>query len=153
MSSLFDFEDREAPTIKCLRWIPHPVTDGMVGTIGGELTQDKKCALFLHRRDHNENHRRTYNNKFDGYAISDWVIDLMGAMGVYVVYIAVTDRETVMEFDLKQYQNGIAFEWREGDPQKCVPQDNAKYEWEGDAAEILNPNDTQRLDVSRFHKQ
>jgi len=155
---LYDYADKPAaPKVKCLAWIPHPVRrDERVGTTGEDVNRDVKCGYFLHRREDHERddgdvRKKTYNTEYDGYAISTWILDLLDARGVDVVFIAVTDQNRLYEFDLMQYQDGVQFEWRDGDPQKVVPLEKAKYDWSGDGIQMTDPDQTPRLSVQEKH--
>lgn len=151
-TTLFDYEKRDAPEIQCRLWIPHPVQSGSVGTIGTDTATGDTCALFLHRREDTDDRKATYNNKFNGYAISTWVFNILRARSVTKIYIAVTDEKELLEFNLNQYvDEGIPFEWREGDPQKCVPEDDALRTWTNEEAYVSDPNDTRKLRVEDKH--
>lgn len=133
MSTLFDYDEREAPTMKAKprQRVPVPAPD-MEGTAGvlGVLDNEKRAYMTPRNRDAH------YFRKHQGYAVSDKILNELQRQGVLRVLVRETDTGDVIEYEVAQFLNdGIPVAEEYGDPQTCVPEEQARV-WSGHAEDL-----------------
>ena len=134
MSTLFDYDEREAPTVKQTPRrqvpVPAPDMDGIAGVLGVLESGEKVYVTPRTRSQH-------FFRKHAGYAVSDRILAELDRQGVVKVFVQETDVGDVIEYDTAQFSTaGIDVDYEDGDPQTLVPEAVARV-WDGHSEEIL----------------
>lgn len=145
MATLQSYGDESPPNVKVESTIPHPGgRPTIIGHIGYDEERDERVAMLP--RDSEEH----YFRKFDGYAISQSILDHFEAKLVDVVCVVETNGERrVIEFERQQFKRGefVAYDeesntivesekeylnnqLRYNDPQRVLAVEDSLHIWE-----------------------
>lgn len=143
-STLQSFGDKSPPNVKVESPIRHPERPTIVGHIGFDEERDERMAMFP--RDAEEH----YFRKYEGYAVSQSILDHFAAKLVDMVCIVEKNGENrVIEFERQQFKGGefVAYDkesnsiveseveylnnqHKYSDPQQVLAVDDSLHVWE-----------------------
>lgn len=131
MSSLYDFEDTEPPTINEEKPVRHPYRqDVILGFAGVCPTRDNAICLNVQRYRHGDtNNKQDYYRKVGGYSMTKRTIEWLSSRGAELVFIEETDNDRLVEYQIGQFQNGETVMDVQGEPQWCCSVDMAVHTW------------------------
>lgn len=157
MAKIFDFTERESPSLHLTKPIQHPMNfTKVIGHIGLDKRRDVEVATFPRRKDEHW-FRGESTSGLTGYGISEDILDRLDRDGQHIdrVLIIETDQSRVIEYDLASFQKAtvVAFapeleecvigdEAMRVDPdlyhdrQRVVPVDEARQVWDRDDVQL-----------------
>jgi len=132
MSSLYDFENVESPVIDEIKPYLHPTRkDVILGFIGLCQTRDNpKCMNILRHRYGSSSETQDYYRKVGGYSMPKRTIKRLVKESCGYLFVEEVDNDRLIEYQVAQFpQVGVEVEDHLGEPQWCVPVENAIHTW------------------------
>lgn len=144
-STLTDFADVEPLTVREMKPVHHPTRDEIIGFIGPS-NRDANCVVCQRKRhrfynEETDREEQQFYRKNGGYSISESTLGKLRQVGVNRVVIEETDNDRILEFDLRDYEQGLVVNERDDDPQRNVPVDDAVYSWTASEVTIIRDHE------------
>lgn len=139
-----DFDIPEEPKLSLRDDVWPEAEDKPVGRLGVPYNRDAPMAFVKRVERGNPPEDPThYYLKYEGYAISQDILDTLQLHGVELVFTWETDTDMVLEHTLDAYTNGKQVDngVYGDDEQWCAPEHEAEYQWEA-LGEDLYTNET-----------
>ncbi|AGC34314.1 hypothetical protein HSTV2_45 [Halorubrum sodomense tailed virus 2] len=130
MSSLFDFEEKDALELILVRPVNHPTGGGLIGWFAH---WNGPGNAYLSPRTKEEHFFR----KHEGYAISESILEReIQGNDIETVFIAEDDTATMYEYDASDFYGAILLDYDDYDRQRCVPIADARRTWDAEDVHI-----------------
>lgn len=135
--SLFEFEESEKPEIKVKKKIDISVKGEirLVGLLGINEKTNNYCFISDRKKTGMKKH---YFEKVGGYPIAIEVLQRIEHWQVKEIFINEKDTDKMYEFSFLDYVHGEHIQEDDFEPQKCIPVDSARREWDnGSIDEVI----------------
>lgn len=143
-TSLFNYDGAEPPRINETKPVHHPHRDQILGFAGVCQNREKgNCLNVLRTRHGNGDEKQDYYRKVGGYSMVKEIVRGLLSANFQLLFIEETDNDRLIEYQLSHFRDGVSLDDWKGEPQWCVPVDDAVHVWPIGETTINHASDNQ----------